>query len=73
MFFSRLIVSILARNSRSRIFTEYEIGGERSAKILAFILDYFQEKLMTKFFKKSKKKQIWSKINFCGKEGYASF
>ena len=56
MFFSRLIVSILAHNSRSRTFTEYEIGGERSGKILAFILDYFLEKLMAKFFKKSKKK-----------------
>ena len=38
--------------------SKYEIGGEISTAMLAFILGYFQEKLMTKFFKKSKKKKI---------------
>ena len=37
--------------------SKYEIGGEISTAMLAFILGYFQEKLMTKFFKKSKKKK----------------
>ena len=36
-------------------FARYEVGVEISMKILVFTLDYFQEKLMTKFFKKSKK------------------
>ena len=36
-------------------FARYEIGGEISSKILVFILDYFQEKTMTEFFKKSGK------------------
>ena len=36
--------------------TEFcQIGGEISTTILVFILDYFQEKQITKFFKKSKK------------------
>ena len=38
-------------------FATYEIGGEISPKILVSILDYFQEKLMTKFFIKSTKKK----------------
>ena len=51
--------------------------------IKTFILDYFQEKLMTNFFKKSKGiilgsiwalfAQIWSKMNLGGKDGSASF
>ena len=65
--------------------SKYEIGGEISTAMLAFILGYFQEKLMTKFFKKSKKKnknwgpiwtlfaQIWSKMFFGGKGCSASF
>ena len=36
-------------------FARYGVGVEISIKILVFTLDYFQEKLMTKFFKKSKK------------------
>ena len=35
-------------------FPRYVIGSETSIIVLAFILDYFQENLMTKFFKKSK-------------------
>ena len=38
-------------------FARYGIGGEISATILVSISDYFQEKLMTKFFKKPKKKK----------------
>ena len=62
-------------------FARYGVGVEISTKILAFTLDYFQEKLMTKFFKKSKKTlfwnhvailaffaQIWAKMNFSGKK-----
>ena len=47
-------------------FARYGVGVEISTKILAFTLDYFQEKLMTKFFKKSKKpyfgamRQFWT-------------
>ena len=37
-------------------FTRYGIGSELSITILVFILDYFQEKLVTKFLKKSKKR-----------------
>ena len=58
-------------------FFRYGIGGEISIKILVLLLDYFQEKLMTKFFKKSKNPilrafwaffaQIWAKKNFPGK------
>ena len=33
----------------------YGIGVEISITILVFILDYFQEKIMTDFFKKKKK------------------
>ena len=39
-------------------FARYGIGGEISTTILVFILDYFQEKLMTKFFKKSKQSNL---------------
>ena len=46
--------NILASNSRTRIFSRYGIDGEVSITILFFTLDYFQEKLKTKFFKKSK-------------------
>ena len=34
------------------------IGGEISVTTLVFILDYFQEKLMTKFFKNPKRVQF---------------
>ena len=37
-------------------FARYGAGDEISITVLVFILDYFQEKLITKFFKKSKKK-----------------
>ena len=50
-----------------------------SITILVLILDYFQEKLMTKFFKKSENPilgsfgafsaQIWAKMNFLEKRG----
>ena len=39
---------------KNQNFARYEIGGEISTAILVSILDYFQEKLMAKFFKKSK-------------------
>ena len=39
----------------SKNFARYGSGGEMSITILAFILDYFQEKVMPKFFKKAKK------------------
>ena len=41
----------------SQNFARYGIGGEISTTILVFILNYFQEKQMTKFFQKSKKKK----------------
>ena len=37
-------------------FARYGIGSEILITILVFILDYFQEKLVTKFKKKSKKR-----------------
>ena len=40
-------------------FVKYWIGGGLSTTILVSILDYFQEKLMTKFFKKSQKTLFW--------------
>ena len=67
-------------------FARYGIGVETSIKILVFILDYFQEKLMIKFFEKSKKilfwghvaivtflAQIWAKMNFPGKRALTVF
>ena len=39
-------------------FVRYGIGAEISITILVFILDYFQEKLMIKFFQKSPRKPI---------------
>ena len=39
----------------SQNFGRYGTGGEMSITILVFNLDYFQEKLMKFFFKKSKK------------------
>ena len=56
-------------------FARYGIGGEISKAIPFFILDYFQEKLMRKFYKKHKKTlflgpfwtivaQIIAKMNF---------
>ena len=60
---------------------KYGVDVKISIKILVFTLDYFQEKLTTKFFKKSKKtlfcglcgyfglfNQIWAKMNFSGKK-----
>ena len=40
-------------------FARYGIHGEISITIIVFDLDYFQEKLMTKLFKKSKKNLYW--------------
>ena len=60
----------------------YGIGVEISITILVFILDYFQEKIMTDFFKKKRNyfgailaffAQIWTKINFPGRKGSVSF
>ena len=75
--------SILAHNWRTRIFARYGIGGEIPTKILVSILDHFYEKLMAKFFKKSKNPisasflahfvQIWAKMNFPQKRGSARF
>ena len=53
----------LAGSIENENFARYEIGGEISTTKLVFILDYFQEKLMTKFFLKSKKNL------FCGHFG----
>ena len=53
-------------------FARYGVGVEISTKVLAFTLDYFQEKLMTKFFKKSKKPyfgEIWPFWPFLPKFG----
>ena len=72
-----LYVSILAHN-----FARFEIGGKIST-ILVFILDYFQKKLVTKFFKYPKNPilgpfwatfaQIWAKTNFPGKSALSEF
>ena len=56
------------------------VGVKISIKILVFTLDYFQEKLFTKFLKKFQKPyfgamwpfwpffaQIWAKMDFPGK------
>ena len=40
-------------------FARYKIGGKISIAVLVFTSDHFQEKLITKFFKKSK-------IPYCG-------
>ena len=56
--------SILAYNLRTRNLP-YGIGGEISITILVFIFDYFQEKLMTKIFKKSKKKTNYFETILC--------
>ena len=40
---------------KNQNFVRYGIDGEISIKISVFILEYFQEKFTTKFFKKSKK------------------
>ena len=40
---------------KNQNFSRYGIGGEISITILVFNLDYFQKKLMTKFFRKCKK------------------
>ena len=59
-------------------FARYGIGSEISTTILVSILDYFQEKIMTKFFKKSYFGAILSPFctnlgNFPGKKGSVSF
>ena len=75
----------LAPKLETQSFARYGVGVEISIKILVFTLDYFQEKLMTKFFKKSKKPfwghvailafcaQIWAKMNFVGKTDLSVF
>ena len=60
-------------------FARYGIAGEISITISVFILDYYQEKLTTKLFKKPQKPYfgtvldpfcpIWAKMNFPGKNG----
>ena len=65
-------------------FARYGIGREISTTILLSILDYFQEKLRTKYFKKSKKPLFWGsfwaifakicpKVNFPGKMALSVF
>ena len=54
------------------IFARYGVGVEISINILVFTLDYFQEKLMVKFFKKSKKPYfgaMWPFWSFLTKSG----
>ena len=48
----------LADSIGNKNFARYEIGGEISTKLVS-TLDCIQEKLMTKFFKKSKKNVFW--------------
>ena len=43
----------------------YGIRGETATTTLAFILDYFQKKLLARTW--ALFAQIWSKMNFCGK------
>ena len=72
--------SILTHNSRTRILPDM---GLVSITILFFILDYFQEQLMTKFSKKSKKSilrsfltlfiKIWGKWIFLVKRTFSVF
>ena len=71
--------SILAHNSRTRIFVRYRIRGEISITILVFILIskisfHFQEKLII-FFKKLKKKTILERFwgPFCSNLGKMDF
>ena len=62
---------------RNQNFARYGTADKISIKTLFFIFDYFQEQLMKRFFKKSKKPflgaildsfaQIWWKINFRGR------
>ena len=52
-----LVLSILAHNSKL-VFCQIWVGGETSITILVFILDYFQEKIMTKFYRKSTKTDV---------------
>ena len=61
--FWRLVVSISPHKSRTRI-TKHGIGGEMSTTILAFILDYFQEKLFKFLINVSKnlKKIFWGQF-----------
>ena len=61
----------------------YGTDDEISKLVSVVMLEYSQEKLMTKFFKKSKKNllglfwalfsQSWAKMNFPGKKGFVSF
>ena len=67
---------------KNQNFAWYGIDAKRSISIV-FILDYFQESLKTKFFKKSKKKtyfgaiyifsQIWAKMIFFWRKGLSVF
>ena len=50
-----MVDSILTRKLRTRILPDMGYGSEIPIIILVFTLHYFQEKLMTKFCKKSKK------------------
>ena len=78
-FFSKLI----GGGGRLLESWEYGIGGEISITILVFMLDSFQEKPMTKIFKKSRKTcsgailgpfaQIWAKMTFPRKRALSVF
>ena len=43
------------QKNQNQNFATYGIDGEISLVVLVFVLDYFHEKLGSKFFKKSKK------------------
>ena len=74
---------ILAHNSKNQNFARYGIGGKISITILVFTLDYLQEKLLPKFFKRPKSPtlgpfwvfytQIWGKNEFSWKKGLCQF
>ena len=49
-----LVGSILTHNLRTRILPKVGLVVKYQLAILVFVLDYFQEKLKTKFFKKKK-------------------
>ena len=55
-------------------FARYEIGDEISITISIFILDYFYEKLITKFFKKCQKPYFGDLLGrFCSNLGKNEF
>ena len=55
-----LVGSILAHNSRTRILSNIGLVVKYQLTILVLVLDYFQEKLKIKFFKKNPKNSKFS-------------